>query len=271
LSTYATFDGVGRPKQTRLVDPQGDDLVDTTYDPKGRVSTVSNPHRAAGSSTDGITTTIYDPLGRVTQVTEQDGSISSVAYDIARPGTLANCTQTTDEAGKQRLACSDALGRLVRVWEDPNGLNYETDYQYDTLNNLLRVDQKGSAASDGTQWRTRRFTYDSFSRLLTAYNPESGTISYAYDADGNVFTKTAPAPNQTGSATVTTTYTYDTLNRLTSKTYSDGVTTRANFAYDGAGWWGITQTNTVGRMQEAWLEQCCGAVIFGYDAMAGSC
>jgi len=29
-----------------------------------------------------------------------------------------------------------------------------------------------------------RFTYDSLGRLLTAKNPESGTISYTYDNDG---------------------------------------------------------------------------------------
>jgi RHS repeat-associated protein len=261
---YAIFDGVGRNKQTRLVDPQGDDFVDTTYDPVGRVSTVSNPHRAANSSTDGATTTFYDPLGRVTQVTKQDGSISAVAYDIVRPGTLANCTQTTDEASKQRLACSDALGRLVRVFEDPNGLNYETDYQYDTLGNLLRVDQKGSALSNSAQWRTRTFTYDSFSRLFSAYNPESGTRSYTYDAASNMVTKTAPAPNQTGSSTVTTTYSYDALNRVTQKSYSDSTPT-AYFAYDG------TSGNSVGRLREAWTGTpgCVGnaASGFGYDAL----
>ena len=37
-------------------------------------------------------------------------------------------------------------------------------------------------------------------------------------ADGNVLTKTAPAPNQTGTAsTAVTTYSYDALNRLTQK------------------------------------------------------
>src|SRR5207302_8456492 len=106
------------------------------------------------------------------------------------------------------------------VWEDPGGLNYETDYQYDALGNLLRVDQKGSAPTDSTQWRTRLFTYDSFSRLLTASNPESGAISYFYDADGNLLQKVMPAPNQTGTATHTISYCYDALNRVTGRAYS---------------------------------------------------
>ncbi|HEX9272868.1 MAG TPA: hypothetical protein VGA01_11715, partial [Candidatus Binatia bacterium] len=70
-----------------------------------------------------------------------------------------------------------------------------TFYQYDVLNNLLRVDQKGTAPSDSTQWRTRTFTYNSLSQLLCAANPEiaitscptpdngtytAGTVRYAY-------------------------------------------------------------------------------------------
>src|SRR5262249_49572785 len=150
----------------------------------------------------------YDALGRPTQTTKQDGGVSTLSY-------AGNCVTATDEAGKSRKSCSDALGRLTSVWEDPGGLNYETDYQYDPLGNLLRVDQKGSAPADSTQWRTRLFTYDSRSRLLTAQNPESGTITYSYDLDGNVATKT-------DARGIVTTFSYDALHRVTGKTYSDG-------------------------------------------------
>jgi len=40
----------------------------------------------------------------------------------------------------------------------------------------------------------RSFTYNSLSRLLISHNPESGKISYSYDADGNMLQKTSPAP-----------------------------------------------------------------------------
>jgi YD repeat-containing protein len=111
------------------------------------------------------------------------------------------------------------------VWQSSDGtwqveLPYVTQYSYDALGNLLRVDQKGPASSDSSQWRTRLFTYDSLSRLLTAQNPESGTISYSYDANGNLLQKTSPAPNQTGLATQTISYCYDELNRITGRAYS---------------------------------------------------
>lgn len=120
LISSALTDGLGRTIQTSLdSDPEGVDYIDTNYDVFGRVN-ISNPHRSAASSTDGITQTLYDPLDRAYQTTKQDGSTSSVAYDVATTIAVnADCTQTTDEAGNQHGACSDALGRLVEV-DEPN-------------------------------------------------------------------------------------------------------------------------------------------------------
>ena len=68
-------------------------------------------------------------------------------------------------------------------------------------------------------WRPRKFSYNALSELLSAYNPETGSIRYSYDADGNVATRTSPQPNQrsTSAAAVTFTYCYDALNRLLAK------------------------------------------------------
>jgi RHS repeat-associated protein len=147
-----------------------------------------------------------------------------------------------------------------------------TLYTYDALDNLTCVEQHGTATGQtgcssapsndsSSAWRIRRFTYDSLGRLVTAKNPESGTISYTYDSDGNVITKT-------DARGITTTMTYDELHRVTQKTYSDG-TTSAFFAYDGTGWWGIPQYNVIGRLMEQWTgTSCCGitAEIFSYDS-----
>jgi RHS repeat-associated protein len=212
-SATAYFDGLGRGYQSQHVLSNGTAIVNTTFDGVGHVASVTNPFFYTTELTYGVTSSQYDALGRVTQVTKQDNSSSTVSY-------TDNCVTATDEAGKQRKSCSDALGRLTSVWEDPAGLNYETDYQYDALGNPLRVDQKGSAPGNSTKWRTRTFTYDSLSRLLTANNPESGTIYYFYDANGNVLQKVSPSPNQTGSGQHTVSYCYDPLNRVNGKAYS---------------------------------------------------
>jgi RHS repeat-associated protein len=242
LNNTTIYDGLGRATQTQLTsDPDGTDYVDTTYDSVGRKATVSNPHRSASSPTDGITTYSYDALDRVTSVLQPDGSQVSSTYNNT-------CTTITDEAGKARESCVDGLDRLLQVFEDPGSsphLNYETDYSYDALGNLICIQQQGgvptpsgtgcaySSSGDSTSpWRIRRFAYDGLSRLTSASNPESGTISYTYDGNGNVLTKTAPKPNQTGTATAVTTYYYDALNRLTKKNYNDGSTPTVQFAYD---------------------------------------
>lgn len=68
---------------------------------------------------------------------------------------------------------------------------------------------------------------------------------------------------------IVTSYTYDALNRVTQKTYSDG-TPSAFFAYDGpTNGFGVPATNLVGRLSEEWAgTSCCasqGGEIFSYD------
>ncbi len=149
---------------------------------------------------------------------------------------------------------------------DP-GYAMRTLYSYDALGNLLRVDQKGTAPNDSTQWRTRTFTYDSLSRLLTATNPESGAIHYTYDGDGNLLMKTSPAPNQTGTATQPVSYCYDELNRVTKRDYQSHVFSPPacpitapviTYAYDSG-------TNAVGHLTS--LTDQAGTASYTYDAM----
>jgi RHS repeat-associated protein len=183
-----------------------------------------------------------------------------------------------------RISQTDGLGRLTSLCEvapgsslpgqngtpaacgqDIAGTGFLTTYQYDALNNLLQVNQ-GTMAP-------RTFAYDSLARLTSASNPESGAISYTYDANDNLLTKTSPAPNQTGSATVTTSYQYDALNRITSKSYSDGTTPPASFFYDkdpndgAAGF-----PNLIGRLFESTVAVPssvggCVLTLSGYDPM----
>src|SRR6202040_3695778 len=68
-------------------------------------------------------------------------------------------------------------------------------------------------------------------RLAAATNPESGTINYTYDNNGNRLTKT-------DARNVTTNFVYDALNRLTDKWYTagpPGVNYRYDTYYQGIG------------------------------------
>ncbi|WP_058189827.1 RHS repeat-associated core domain-containing protein [Terracidiphilus gabretensis] len=253
--------------------------TDTVYDGLGRVSQVSNPYRS--SDTKYWTTTAYDGIGRVSSVTEQDNSATSTTY-------TGNTTTITDEVGHKRKSQTDGLGRLAGVWEDPSGVNYETDYSYNVLGDLIKAVQKGGSSSSSA-WRTRTFAYDSLGELLCSANPEitsplsspatcpnpdngsytSGTVRYAYDKDGNVTSRIAPKENQQSTATVTTTFIYDTLNRLTGKSYNDG-TASVSYAYDGSAISGCTlptvssgATNLISRMSG--MCDSSGATAWSYD------
>jgi RHS repeat-associated protein len=268
LNQVATtsMDGMGHPVRSILSSDQNDgaDITETTYDGFGRVRTKSNPHRSTSSSTDGTTTTSYDALGRVILVLQPDGSTATTSYS-------GQCTTVTDEAAKTRKSCTDGLGRVVQVFEDPSGLNYETDYVYDTLDNLLNITQKGGTVNSAL-WRTRSFSYDGISELLTANNPESGTVTYSYDANGNLSSKVGPRPSTT-SGSLTTNYLYDSLNRLTKRSYVSSSTQVAMYGYDGVALSGCntgnpslpSPTNLVGRRS----EMCAGPShsLFSYDPM----
>lgn len=175
LKSQIVYDGLGRTTDKRQYESASAYItVRQTYDALGRNFQTSNPFRAAESVV--WTTTAYDALSRVISVTTPDSAVVASSY-------WGNTVTVTDQAGKQRKSQTDGLGRLKHIYEDPNGVgvNYLTTYAYDSLDNLTNVYQ-------GTQ--TRTFVYDSLKRLTSATNPESGTITYQYDNNGNLTQKT---------------------------------------------------------------------------------
>jgi YD repeat-containing protein len=233
---YTWFDGLGRTVKSQSVDSQGDVFTETEYDSMGRVKRSTNPYRA--NETKQWTTPTYDDLGRTLNVTSPDSSAVYIAYGLSTSAPIGTTKTVTDQAGKKRSGIADALGRMTRVIEDPTSQNLVTDYVFDTLGNLRKTIQ-------GSQ--NRYFMYDALGRLLYAKQPEqdantsfSGTsytdpvtsnnqwsVKYQYDNNGNI-TSTTDARN------VSVTGTYDNLNRLILRDYSDS-TPDVNFYYDGTG------------------------------------
>jgi RHS repeat-associated protein len=295
MTSTEQYDGYGRKAHSTTADGA---TTDYTYDSLGQVSSVSNPHFSTPSSTDGSTSYEYDALGRQTKITKPDGSTVLTTY-------TGRATQVSDEGNGaqriQRISQTDGLGRLVSVCEvsgttqagssnntpsscglDISGSGFLTSYQYDVLGNLKKVFQAGLG--------NRTFTYDLLSRLVCGANPEvsngtcpdsdsgsyvSGTIRYTYDNNGNLKTKIAPKPNQTNPAvTVTTTYSYDALNRIFKREYSDLTTTSGtptvNIDYDTSTELGVSGlTNTTGRKSGQWVVNGAGqklaGSVFSYD------
>jgi RHS repeat-associated protein len=260
LKTRVTADMLGRTVLTEQTEDGTNYSIFSlqAYDPVNRISYSSSPMKGTpaqpvASSTDSWTRTTTDSLGKVTEIATFGGATKPPATgDVSVPqytGRVArvydaNTVTATDQAGRQTKRFNDALGRVTIVIEDStqNGLNYQTTYDYDAFGNLAHVYQ-------GSQ--TRTFNYDSLSRLRSALNPESGTISYAYDDNGNLSTKSDARP-------ITTTYTYDGLNRPLTRSYSDG-TPAVTYVYD-------TLANGKGRVTSV-SSSVSSYAFSGYDSM----
>jgi RHS repeat-associated protein len=248
-ATTVIFDGFGRERHRITSDSPSNDTVDTTYDLNGRVSSVSNPYRSTGDPTYGISSYTYDAMGRkVLQCQPDDTTDHSVCSSTTQGNSFLQWSYngptvtSVDEDGNSWVRTSDSLGRLTTVVEPTN---LTTSYVYNPRSDLTDVNQYGVVGQDAT--RSRHFLYDSLSRLLTANNPETGTICYGqwngtncqpgYDANGNLLAKT-------DARGITSNYNYDFLNRVTSKTYTDG-TPEADYSYDATG------VNGIGRLTAA--------------------
>jgi RHS repeat-associated protein len=229
--SYTWGDALGRTIKSQMIDSNGDVFSETEYDNMGRVKRTTNPYRTG--ETKQWTTPTYDELGRTTVITSPDSSTIQTAFGLSASSPVGLTKTVTDQAGKKRTGISDALGRMVRVIEDPDSQNLSTDYLFDTLGNLRKTTQGG---------QYRYFMHDDLGRLLYAKQPEqeantnfsatdpvtsntAWSVKYEYDANGNI-TKTTDANN------VYVEGTYDNLNRLTLRNYSDS-TPDVTFYYDG--------------------------------------
>src|ERR1017187_2230483 len=187
-----------------------------------------------------------------------------------------NSSTVTDPAGKWKQYANDALGNLATVLEPdptanpvpgppasppaypvtaaPTGMLL-TSYAYDQVNHLTQVAMPRNAAN-GMVTQTRTFVYDpTTQRLTSATNPENGTVSYTYNADGTLATK-KDANGNTGS------YTYDTYGRLTA------IPDRGQtFTYDTCPANDSFRTSTPGQLVEAVFGSMVGPneLSFQYD------
>ncbi len=219
LELTTEYDSLGRPTLTRNSEPGNSDgiNVQSLYNVEANRTVQSSPYRTTADPTLEWTCTQKDESGRVTAVAIFKGSAAPTDCEstanrtgITRTAYDANQTTVIDPAGNERREVRDGLGLLTQVIEDPSGLNYSTTYLYDTLGNLTHVGQ-------GAQ--TRTFLYSSLSRLTSASNPESGTINYSYKDSGDLLTRT-------DARNIQTSFSYDPLHRIETKSYSDNTPAR---------------------------------------------
>ncbi len=230
------FDGLGRAWKTEQVNSNGNIFTEKEFDSEGRVLRVCNPYRSG--ETKQWTSNTYDTASRVISVTLPDSSTIATTYGLSTSSPLGVKKTITDQSGRKRSGITDAAGNMVRVIEDPDNAAYVTDYVFDTLGNLRKTAQGG---------QYRYFMHSSLGRLMFAKQVEqdansnfSGSgytdpitsnnqwsVKYLYDDNGNII-------STTDAKNVTTTASYDSINRLKVRDYSDS-TPDVSFYYDGKG------------------------------------
>jgi RHS repeat-associated protein len=111
-----------------------------------------------------------------------------------------------------------------------------TTYTYDALDDLTAVSQAGMGPVSGQQLpgQPRSYAYDGLGRLTSATTPESGTTTFSYLTSGGAAcaADASAVCYKTDARSITSTYSYDGLNRVTGVSYSDGVTPSVAYGYD---------------------------------------
>lgn len=238
-TTTTTFDAANQ--RTAAIDQAGKTTL-FSYDAAGRLQQVTDAegnvttygydaadNLTAQTDANGRTTTLeYDVLNRLAKRTRPLGQFETFAYDA-----VGNRTSLADFDGKTTTLDYDEVGRLVATHlPDGSDVTYAYDgrglrtqagddhYAYDDRGRLTTetkaggavlgygYDAAGNRVSFTTPQGTTTYTYDAANRLQTVVDT-TGTTTYGYDAVGNLASTALPNG-------VTTTYTNDTLNRVTN-------------------------------------------------------
>ncbi|HEX9929489.1 MAG TPA: hypothetical protein VGB02_13205, partial [Pyrinomonadaceae bacterium] len=247
ISAWQWMDGRGAVYRARTQMPEGYVSSDVKYDNLGRAIKSSNPYTVSGlgdpvpANVKWTEATNFDALSRTLSVKLQDNTIVQTQFgqtpvvftdpDNSQREIQGTAVTATDQAGKQRRSIADSLGRTVRL-DEPDSLGnlntvnaLKTYYWYDGNDNLRKISQTGDSAE-----QVRLFKYDGLSRLTNEKQVEANatlndagqfagtgagawTGYYEYDSFG-LLEKGVDARN------VTTTFGYDSLNRIKTVAYS---------------------------------------------------
>ena len=238
---------------TSVTDAAGNETT-YTYDQIGERQTMVSPAgNAAGGSPAAHTTSFsYDAPFELTKVTDPLGHSTSYAYN--GDGALTSTTTPTGHqtsyvlnADNEVTETDQPIGTLKTSYNADGTIHTETDgdgnvttYTYNPLGLVASVSDPKS--------RTTSYAYNLDGDLTSLTDPESRTTTYGYDAN-NELTSIAYSDGVTPNVTYgydsdgerttmtdgtgTTTYSHDSLGRLTGASNPNGPT--VGYGYDLVG------------------------------------
>lgn len=178
------------------------------YDARGRLLAVTEDTGAAQL------TTRYtrDSLGRLLSITDPRG-IETVRYRYDLAGRKIDTNHV--DAGRRR-AVFNARGDLAVTID---ALGRRTELQFDEVRRMTQVRVEGVIAE--------RYFYDAGAGTnligrLARVEDESGTTTLSYTPRGNIFSKTRELATLGGPVSVSVSFSYDSMDRMTRIEHDDG-------------------------------------------------
>ena len=201
-----------------------------------------------------ITTFGYDAAGNQSWIEDATGGRTDYEYDSLnrRVRTILPATQT----GGERVTLGTGYDALGLRTVETNELGIISRFGYDRLGRLLAVTNAWN--TDDATWVT--YAYDELSNQVTQTDALDRTTTFAYDALGHRIRRTLPGGqsetlvynsvgnliqhNPFDASRPPITYSYDTANRLMSKSAGQTVLVRYTYTPDGHR---ATMTDSLGQ------------------------
>lgn len=207
----------------------GTDISETeyTYDYIGNKLNTKTPK--AKSEGKGYTyRTEYGTKDGGTYVTTTDIDNNSTRVE---KNMLGQEVKTIDPKKNESSAKYDDFGRQTEVKSRIDGGDSIKSYIYDNNGNVIKESITSNKPGETVTYRNVYYEYDNMNRLVKTYTDEPGETLYEYDGNGNITKMTTGAVN--GEGGVSTTYEYDSQNRLISSTDPMGYS--ESYTYDNNG------------------------------------
>jgi len=180
--------------------------------------------------------------GRITTRKDLDGNTLTFAYVAGNAANLVSRV-TTQSGEYTELVYSGNNLTKVMTYRRANpavatlSAITRVNYAYDASNRLTKVtvdlSPADNATTDGKVYVTD-YTYDGTSRRVSSIKQSDGSsLTIGYTQVGATFRVTSLAQASVGTTTRSTTFSYDTANRVTTVTDALGLVTR--LAYDTTG------------------------------------
>ncbi len=224
-TTTSSYDALRRLNQVSAA--ISGSVTQYTYYPDGQVHTVAREAASSPTVTWETTTYAYTLSDKVYQVTDPLGNVTTTAYD--GDDRVYTVTQPVT-ASQVRVGVStyDILSRPYQVSVGSGSTTaaavasatVQATYAYTLNGRQLSVTDANS--------HTTSTAYDGFDRASIATYPDATTEQLQYDADSNVTQKTTRSGQTIG-------FSYDALNRVSTKTPQGEVAGQVTYGYDLSG------------------------------------